>query len=105
MADAAPCAVLLDLAGGKNHFNLAVGEEQRIESAVRTTGGRQIYTLPLRPESHGQSELGVLVVNVVKRTEPKASQLVWPPASTSPAQLFGVAASPGCGTGGSAARA
>ena len=91
--DAAPCAVLLDLAGGKSHFNLTVGEEQRVESAVRTTGGRQVYTLPLLPEtSRGQSELGVLVV---KRTESKATQLVWPPASTSPAQLFGVAASPG----------
>lgn len=82
--DAAPCALMVDMAGGWNAFNLLVGG--RVRSAVQTRrGARKTYTLPI---GGAATDHECFDVHLVKRTEPAIAQLV-PPGKTTAVRLFG----------------
>ena len=83
--DATPCALLVDMAGGWNAFNLLAAG--RVQSAVQTRrGSRETYTLPIRDAA----EQECFDVQLVKRTEPAIGQLL-PPGKTTAVRLFGFA--------------
>ena len=81
-ADAAPCALTVDMFGGWNAFNLLAGG--RVQSAVQTERrSRKTYTMPIRDTAAQEA----FDVQLVKRTEPAIGQL-FPPGKTTAVRLF-----------------
>jgi hypothetical protein len=84
-ADAAACALMVDMLGGWNTFNLLVGG--RVQAAVHTDRrSRKTYTMPIR-DTTAQDTFDV---QLVKRTEPAIGQLL-PPGKTTAVRLFSFA--------------
>lgn len=83
--DAASCALMVDMLGGWNTFNLLVGG--RVQAAVHTgRSSRKTYTIPIK-DATAQDAFDV---QLVKRTEPAIWQLL-PPGKTAAVRLFSFA--------------